>query len=537
MRTARLVTVLVLVVVITGGFVPAALPGGVRPVGAQALTAPSSTTVTNNITVSSSSISLGSVLEARGQVSADGKPLPNASVALHMGDITVANTQTDQNGRYAFSVPVGANYFPAAFSNGETVYTVVEPHDSSFVDTPSAPTSVPVNLAPLYAIIALITAAVVTVCYLFVRRFNEKGSAVVRAARPSRRVATLGSLYTRRMRGKAVFGPLRRGRAKAVAELLRATIKETITVAAEASLPETRALDQKQPAEEITPAVDVVAEKPPQETPAPSDVRQIGTVTKYELIKHLHGRRLLAIVLLTIIISAIFLIAPPASGSQYPKDPKEFMINIITFLAILSILSATFFGADAIVSEYESKTGYFLFPNPIRKTAIFLGKFIASALVSVGAIGLYYVIAVVSVRVIYGSTPANTGLSFAYSLVYLFAILAIAYLFSAVMRSSVYWIMLTFFYLFLILPIVNAIGTIAKFKPWFSITFANGISQYIFQNPYPTDVSSAIVPLGGTQASSIPQYYPDVRLSLVVMAAYLVVAFVLSILLFERREM
>ena len=32
--------------------------------------------------------------------------------------------------------------------------------------------------------------------------------------------ATLGSLYTRRMRGKAVFGPLRRGRAKAVAERL-----------------------------------------------------------------------------------------------------------------------------------------------------------------------------------------------------------------------------------------------------------------------------------------------------------------------------
>ncbi len=189
MRTARLVTVLVLVVVITGGFVLAALPGGVRPVDAQALTAPSSTTVTNNITVSSSSISLGSVLEARGQVSADGKPLPNASVALYMGDINVANTQTDQNGRYAFSVPVGANYFPAAFSNGATVYTVVEPQNSSSVDAPSAATSVPVNLAPLYAIIALITAAVVTVCYLFVRRFREKSSAVVGAARPSRRAA------------------------------------------------------------------------------------------------------------------------------------------------------------------------------------------------------------------------------------------------------------------------------------------------------------------------------------------------------------
>jgi len=190
MRKARLATVLVLVVVMTGGFVLAALPGGVRPVDAQASTAPpSSTAVTNTIAVSSNSISLGSVLEASGQVSANGKPLPDASVALHMGDITVANTQTDQNGRYAFSVPVGANYFPAAFSNGAIVYTVAEPQNSSTVGTPSAATSVPVNLTPLYAIIALITAAVLTVCYLFVRRLREQGAAVVGAARPPRRTA------------------------------------------------------------------------------------------------------------------------------------------------------------------------------------------------------------------------------------------------------------------------------------------------------------------------------------------------------------
>ena len=214
-------------------------------------------------------------------------------------------------------------------------------------------------------------------------------------------------------------------------------------------------------------------------------MRQIGTVTKYELIKYLRGRRLLAIILLTVIISALFLVIPPAVGSPYYKDPTDFITNALQFLGVLSILSATFFGADAIVSEFESKTGYFLFPNPIRKTTIFLGKFIASALVSVAAISLYYVIEVVSVRVIDGSIPANAGISFAYSLVYLFAILAIAYLFSAIMRSSVYSLVLTFFTFFLILPIIDAVGSVAKFKPWFSITFANGISQVHTPKPLP----------------------------------------------------
>ena len=92
----------------------------------------------------------------------------------------------------------------------------------------------------------------------------------------------------------------------------------------------------------------------------PNQIRQIGIVTRYELLKYLRGRRLLAIILLTAIISAIFLVVPPAIGSQYSKDPTDFVMNMLRFLGVLSILSATFFGADAIVSEFESKTGYFL---------------------------------------------------------------------------------------------------------------------------------------------------------------------------------
>jgi ABC-2 type transport system permease protein len=252
---------------------------------------------------------------------------------------------------------------------------------------------------------------------------------------------------------------------------------------------------------------------------------------------------LLAIVLLTVIISAIFLVVPPAIGSQYSKDPTDFVMNMLRFLGVLSILSATFFGADAIVSEFESKTGYFLFPNPIRKTTIFLGKFIASALVSVGVIALYYLIAVVSVQVIDGSVPANIGLSFAYALVYLFAILAVAYLFSAMMRSSVYSLILTFFTFFLILPIVDAVGEFAKFKAWFSITFASGIATDILRNPYPTDTVIATTAGRGAgsatagQMISIAQYYPEVTVSLVVMAAYFIVALLLAIVLARRREM
>jgi fermentation-respiration switch protein FrsA (DUF1100 family) len=111
-----------------------------------------------------------------GQVSAGGKPLANASVALYMGDMILGSAKTDQVGHYAISVPAGAYYFPAAL-NGATVYTVVEPVNSSFISAPSAATDVGVDQAPLYAIIVvIITAAVAVVLYLFVRRFRRKAA-------------------------------------------------------------------------------------------------------------------------------------------------------------------------------------------------------------------------------------------------------------------------------------------------------------------------------------------------------------------------
>jgi hypothetical protein len=147
-----------------------------QPAAVSASLAAGTASVTNNVTIRPDSISLGSVFDANGQVSAGGKPLANASVALHMGDVILGSAETDQLGHYAISVPVGASYFPAAL-NGATVYTVVEPVNSSFISAPSVATDVAVDQAPLYAIIVvIIVVAVAVVLYLFLRRFRRKAA-------------------------------------------------------------------------------------------------------------------------------------------------------------------------------------------------------------------------------------------------------------------------------------------------------------------------------------------------------------------------
>ena len=149
---------------------------GVLTVAAQA--PPANTTTVNNVTIVPGSISLGSTVHAGGRVTVGTKPLVNAAVALHMGDVILADAQTNGNGEYSFAAPVGVYYFPAAFSNGATIYTVVEPGNASLASVPSAVTTVSVDLLPFYLIVAAVTGAILIGLYLFARQIGEK--AVVR---------------------------------------------------------------------------------------------------------------------------------------------------------------------------------------------------------------------------------------------------------------------------------------------------------------------------------------------------------------------
>jgi ABC-2 type transport system permease protein len=272
----------------------------------------------------------------------------------------------------------------------------------------------------------------------------------------------------------------------------------------------------------------------------PSDLRQMAVVTRYELLKYLRGKRLLIIIALVAVIGVLNLVVPPTIGSGYDPDPTTFTSGMLNEVGILVVLCATFFGADAIVSEFEQKTGLLLFPNAVNRHVLVLGKFIASAIVSVGAVALYYAITAVAAVVIDGSLAANTSLSFLYCLAYMFGILAITYFFSAIFRSSVYSIVLTFFTFFLILPIIDRVGSsIAHFKPWFSITFASGIVLDIFQQPYPLDMVRTVERTfrNTTRTLTVAQYHPSVAQGLAVIFVYFIIGLILSLVITKRREM
>ena len=238
---------------------------GVLTVAAQA--PPANTTVVNTVTVAPGSISLGSTVHANGQVTVGTTPLANAAVSLHMGDVILASAQTNGNGQYAFAAPVGVYYFPAAFSNGATIYTVAEPGNASLPSAPSAVTTVSVDSLPLYLIIAAVTVVILIVLYVIARRM--RGQAVLpRGRRHAKPVEHTTS-------GPA-GAPLPEASAQNEHELTGLT--PTADAAAEVSPPEAPELAPGEPAERTSPLVGEEPQAPESEEAPPESVAESGVL-------------------------------------------------------------------------------------------------------------------------------------------------------------------------------------------------------------------------------------------------------------------
>ena len=101
----------------------------------------------------------------------------------------------------------------------------------------------------------------------------------------------------------------------------------------------------------------------------PSDLAQCGVQTEFEFLNYLRSTRfyiLLAIVAtIGIAIMAVMYVYKPSTYLSSPMAFYSVWWGSVVNLCV--ILTGIFFGADAISTEFQNKTGYYLLPNPVRE--------------------------------------------------------------------------------------------------------------------------------------------------------------------------
>ena len=265
-----------------------------------------------------------------------------------------------------------------------------------------------------------------------------------------------------------------------------------------------------------------------------SKLEKLRVVVGYEFLKHIRRKRLYVILGLTLLAELAVLILLPVLQGKYP-DSVLAMAAMLTIGPSLAAIGAVFFSGDAIAGEFESKTGFMLFTNPVKRATLIIGKYLASCIAVIILIVVGYLIISISLLAIYGSIPVETLKSFGLALLFGGSVISVTFLFSSFSKGAMGATVITLVFLMVILPIIDTVLLITDTPHWFllstagdSIATVYGGYELFIQGIIPTD-----------QIDSLPFALenPDIGLTTLAMVIYLVVGFVLSIFISNRRQL
>jgi len=265
-----------------------------------------------------------------------------------------------------------------------------------------------------------------------------------------------------------------------------------------------------------------------------SEFEKLRVVTGYEFLKHIRRRRLYVVLGLVLVAELAVLILLPALMEGYP-DNVMVMAAMLSIGPSLATIGAVFFAGDAIAGEFESKTGFILFTNPVKRTTLVMGKYLAGCAAVTLLVVVGYVIVSISLLAIYGNVPIETAESFGLCLLYAGSVLSVTFFFSSVSKGAMGATVITLLFIMVISGIIESVLMMADQPSWFLLSTA-GDSVSAVYGGYEL-LMEGIMPPGSMEMMPFEIKTPDIGLCALSMVIYLVVGFVLSVWISRRRQL
>ncbi len=280
----------------------------------------------------------------------------------------------------------------------------------------------------------------------------------------------------------------------------------------------------------------------------PASFPQVLKLTRAQLQEYLASRRF------TVLLTMFFAVGVALTAVVYLyrssldgpggmlSGPLSWYSTIWGTAAVyIVVLSAVFFGGDAIAGEFQNKTGYFLMGLPIRRASVYIGKFLAALATSSCVIAVFFGIVIANGVGYFGMNafPWQLWLSLGLTALYLLAVLGTTFLFSSLFKTSAYGFVLTaILFLFGFNILQDLVSGVVKTEPWMVISYASSSI---------TQVLSGSVNWGiaGTVSHGVPRTGPPVNIvfytagvgeAVVIMVAYFVLTAIVGLVMFEREE-
>src|SRR5579872_3059695 len=226
----------------------------------------------------------------------------------------------------------------------------------------------------------------------------------------------------------------------------------------------------------------------------PGSMAQVGVIMRYSFLDYLRSRRFVILLGITFIISGIL----TAVVGYY--RPAGFLASPLSFysgwwgmsVTFITVLSGIFFGGDAISGEFQNKTGYFTLPNPIRRSSVYIGKWLSAFIAASIILVIFTAITIANESYYFGlNVPSQFGESVLFAWFYLVAVLGFTFFFSSLFKSTSYSILVTaILFLFAFTLIQTLISALAQIEPWFILTYGSEIIGNVLATPYPQHITT-----------------------------------------------
>lgn len=268
----------------------------------------------------------------------------------------------------------------------------------------------------------------------------------------------------------------------------------------------------------------------------PSSITHVGVITKYSLLDYIRSRKFFIMLTITILISVLltFVVGYYRPASFLSSDLAFYNNWWGTSVTYVIILSGIFFGGDAISGEFQNKTGYFAVPNPIRRTAIYIGKWLAAFIASSVILGVFTLITVGNGLYYFSGIPYQFAESLLFALFYLAAVLGFTFFFSSLFKSSSMSIIVTaILFLFAFTLIQTLVSSLVQIEPWFLLTYGSQIIGNVLTTTYPEHITTTSGPGGGIALTTYNATIPE---GLAIIGIYFAITAILGLVLFKRKE-
>ncbi len=268
-----------------------------------------------------------------------------------------------------------------------------------------------------------------------------------------------------------------------------------------------------------------------------SEFEKLRVVIQYEFMKHIRRARLYVILAISLLAEVLVLVLIPALHDwEYPTSVMV-MAALLTVGGSLASLGAVFFAGDAIAGEFESKTGFILFTNPIKKITLWTGKYLAGFFAVALLVVFTYIVMAVSLLVIYGEVPVEIFESFGLCIMYAAAVLSLTFFFSSLSKGSMGATVMTLLFVWVLSGILESVLSFTGNPYWFIISAGGDSIATVYGG-----IDMFLEGLGLGDASRFGNMMENFKPLSSGMAAwgmtiYLVGGFVASMFISQRRQL